>query len=421
MSVERLRVVLLAQGDEITSGHTVDTNSSWLAERLVGLGFVVVRIMAVGDVLGHIVAVVREAWSQASVVIGTGGLGPTADDLTAAGLAAAFNLPLEEHAGALANVEAVFRVIGRPPTALDRKQALLPRGATPLVTQWGTAPGIRLEHAGTVGYFLPGVPREMRAFWEHHLEPELRALSPVPPGRLIVFRCMGLAEARLQQRVASLPMPEGVVVGYKALLPENQLRLRLPPGLDRGEVARLVEHVREALGPDCFGIDSGPIAEVVGCALAERGATVATAESCTAGRLSAAITSVAGSSGWFLEGAAVYANAAKVRTCGVPPALLEAHGAVSEPVARALAEGMRARVGSTYALSTTGVAGPGGGTAAKPVGTVHIALAHPAGTEHRLLKLHGDREQVTTWAAMAALDLLRRHLQGPNPALPTEP
>jgi nicotinamide-nucleotide amidase len=401
--------ILLAQGDEVLTGRTVDTNSGWLAERLTDLGVRVHRIEAVGDRQADIRATVLRALGDADLVISTGGLGPTDDDLTAAAVADALNLPLAENADALASMQRIFTQHGYQLSAVNRKQALLPQGASVLENRWGTAPGFSVTLAGATGFFLPGVPREMRAFWQHHLDPWVRAQLDTVPALLVTLRCMGVPESRAQELLTGLALPDGVALGYRSLDPEIQIKLRVPADL---QTEPLIAAVRERLGAGVFGVDSGSLAHVVGASLAERGETLATAESCTGGQISALVTAVAGSSRYFIEGACVYANSAKVRTCGVEPADLAAHGAVSETVARALAEGIRARAGSTYGIGTTGIAGPDGGTEHKPVGTVHLALATPIGTVHRRLRVPGGRPRVTQRAASAGLDLLRRHLQG---------
>jgi len=410
--------ILLAQGDEVLTGRTVDTNSGWLAERLTDLGVHVHRIEAVGDRRADIRSTVLRSLADADLVISTGGLGPTDDDLTAAAVADALGVALVQDPAALASMERLFTEHGYRLSAVNRKQALLPQGAHVLENRWGTAPGFSVTHSGATGFFLPGVPREMRAFWQHHLDPWVRSRLDTVPPRLVTLRCMGLPESRAQEKLNGLDLPDGVTLGFRSLDPEIQVKLRLPATLAGDD---LIATVRDRLGAGVFCVDGGSLAQVVGTALAERGETLATAESCTGGQISALVTAVPGSSRYFLEGACVYANAAKVRTCGVDPALLASHGAVSEPVARALADGIRARAGSTYGIGTTGIAGPDGGSDHKPVGTVHLALATPTGTVHRRIRVPGGRQRVTQRAASAGLDLLRRHLQGvlePSPTLP---
>jgi nicotinamide-nucleotide amidase len=252
----------------------------------------------------------------------------------------------------------------------------------------------------------------MHSFWQHHIRPIVQERFVLPGERLRTLRCLGIAESRLATLLAPFAHLEGMALGFRTKLPENQVKLRFAPSMSAERESELVDAVRDTIGDAVFGVDCGPVEEVIGELLVAAGETVATAESCTGGGLSAALTSVPGASRYFLEGSCVYANEAKVRTCGVDPAILAASGAVSEPVAIQLARGVRVRADSTYGIGTTGIAGPGGGTPDKPVGTVHIAVATPTGVHHRRLRLAGSRERVIRLTTGAALDLFRRHLQG---------
>jgi nicotinamide-nucleotide amidase len=338
----------------------------------------------------------------------TGGLGPTSDDLTSDAAAAAFGLPVVLDEGALAQIEARYRSRKREMPPANRKQALIPAGATVLENHLGTAPGFRMDIGDRVLFFLPGVPFEMKAMVAEHVIPEVRRRFALPPRRTVILKCMGIAESVAAQQMEGFARP-GVLLGYRAHMPEIHVKLHLDPGVD---AAPLIAEARTRLGKAVFGVDCGPLAEVVGRHLRARGETVATAESCTAGRISAALAAIPGASDYLLGGAVVYSNAEKTRQCDVPVAMLEAHGAVSEPVARALAEGIRARVGATWGLGVTGIAGPGGGSPEKPVGTVHVALAGPTGTTHRQLHLPFERERVLVFTVGSALDVLRRQLEG---------
>jgi len=404
--------VLLSQGDEVLTGQTVDTNAAWLAERLTDLGFDVVLQMTVGDRLDALVAATRQCFEAGEVLICTGGLGPTQDDLTSQAVARVLDTELRLDADELAHIRALYAAFGRTMAASNEKQAWLPATAEALRNDWGTAPGFSAEHAGSVGFFVPGVPREMRSFWDHRIRPALLRRFELPGERLRTLRCLGIHESKLATLLKPFEDVDGMVLGFRTMLPENQVKLRFAPGVSAEREAELVGAVREAIGRSVFGVDSGPVEAVIGELLAEAGETVATAESCTGGGLSATLTSVPGSSRYFLEGACVYANAAKARTCGVEPAVIDQHGAVSEPVAIAMARGIRERVGATYGLGTTGIAGPGGGTPDKPVGTVHIAVATPDDVLHRKLRLAGSRERIARLTIGSALDLFRRHLQG---------
>jgi nicotinamide-nucleotide amidase len=411
-----LRVEILAQGDEVVTGQTVDTNSAWLAEELTALGFVVTRHLTVGDHLDHLRALFVEASARAELVICTGGLGPTEDDLTAEAAALAFSAPLQLDEVALEAIEAMYARFRRPMPEVNRKQAWLPTGATRLDNAYGTAPGFAVPTALGLLVCMPGVPSEMRGMFREQVLPLLGARFQVRAGRLVTLRTTGLGESNLQERIGPFSHPE-IALGYRTMLGENQIKLRAPGPVSEAELSRLAAELHQRIGSAVFSIEGlggpgGSLAEVLGRLLVERAHTLAVAESCTGGQVAALCTAVAGSSDWFHEGCVTYANEAKQRRLGVPAELIAAHGAVSEQVARAMAEGMRASAGTTYGLASTGVAGPTGGSALKPVGTVHIALAGPNGTEHRELHLGGGRSRIQALAAHAVIDLLRRHLQG---------
>ncbi len=402
--------VILAQGNELTQGLTLDTNSHWLASRLVELGITVRRVMTAPDRLEDIVEILRRGAELAPIVVSTGGLGPTRDDLTAQAAALAFGGSLRLHEDALAQVQARFVAFGRVMAEVNRKQAVLPDGCRVLENLWGTAPGFSVDSGSSRLYFLPGVPREMKPMFDRHVLPDVLARHRISAPLHVTVRVTGVPESVLEEKMQGLERP-GLEIGFRTKLPENHVKLRFEPGFPAAERLALVEEVRARIGWRAFGVDSGDLAEVVGQALAARGETLALAESCTAGSLSAWVGSVPGASRYLLEGAVVYSNEAKVRTCGVDPALLEEHGAVSEPVARQLARGIRARAGATWGIGITGIAGPGGGTEAKPVGTVHVALAGPETfEEHRALRIPGDRARVVSLSAAAALEMLWRRL-----------
>lgn len=409
------QAVILAQGDELMIGQTVDTNSNWLAGRLWALGLPVRRMATAPDDLDEIAAVLREAAGLGQVIVSTGGLGPTSDDWTAEAAARAFDLPLTEHPEALAQVQARYALWGRPMRTTARKQALIPRGAEVLENRWGTAPGFAIHREGCSLWFMPGVPREMKPLFETTVEPAIRARFALSPPRLSILRTTGVPEGELGERLTGLSAP-GLTVGYRAMAGEVQIKLRFEADVSEEARQAVLAEARSRLGPAIFGEDSGDLSEVLGGMLAARGETIATAESCTAGRIAQWLASVPGASRYLLEGAVVYANEAKVRTCGVSPEDLAQHGAVSEPVARQLALGIRARAGATWGIGVTGVAGPGGGSPEKPVGTVFISVAGPAGVEARRLSLPGDRDRVQALSSAAALALLLKQLRSAGSA-----
>jgi len=408
---------IVSQGDEVVQGFTVDTNAAWIAQRAVELGLAVGRHASVCDEPEAIAGLLFEASERATEIVCTGGLGPTDDDHTADAVAAAFGLELGEDPEAVEQIRARYAAFGRELDVTGQRQARIPSGARLLENRWGTAPGFVVERWPCRLWFLPGVPREMKRMMQEYVIPGWQRRYPqLSAGRLVTVRCIGLPESRAQLRLRGLEHP-AVRMGFRAALPEVQIKLRFETDADDAFVQERVALVREAVARWVYTVEdsASPVSDasveaVVGRALLARGETVATAESCTAGRVAAALTRKPGSSAWMLEGAVVYSNAAKERLCGVPAATLEEHGAVSEPVARALAEGVRERSGATWGVSTTGIAGPGGGTEDKPVGTVHIAVAGPDGTVHRVFCLPGDRERVMARTVGFLLKLLNDQL-----------
>lgn len=411
--------ILLSQGDEVVTGQVVDSNAAWLAERLTEAGFVVLEHVAVRDDAGEIADSIRRAAERADLVLCTGGLGPTQDDLTAQAAASVAGVELALDPVALEQIKALYKRYQREMPAVNEKQAWLPQGARRLDNAWGTAPGFALSIGRGLAVFLPGVPREMKPMYIERVRPLLAEHFAVQPGQLVTLRTVGVGESNLQERLAGWSEP-GVTLAFRTTLPENHVKLRFAGDAPAERVAAVAEDVARRLGSAVFAVElpgqpSRELASVVGLRLGERGETIATAESCTGGLIASWLTRTPGSSAWFVEGAVTYANAAKVRTLGVSEADLAAVGAVSEPVARQMALGMRQRAGTTWALSTTGIAGPGGGSEDKPVGTVHIALAGPGDVvHHRLVHLGGDRHRIQALTAGTALDLLRRQLYEPK-------
>lgn len=400
-------VVLLAQGNELTTGAVTDTNSGWLATELWALGLRVRRIVVAPDNLDDLTVILGEAAALGAAVVSTGGLGPTRDDLTAEAAARAFGHPLALDPKALAQVEARFARWGRPMAASNRKQAVLPEGCAVLENHWGTAPGFRVDTGQCALFFLPGVPREMREMYAAHVAPALQDRFSLVPPILHTIRTVGIGESELETRLQDLHV-DGLEVGFRSTFPENHIKLLFGPQVPEVVRAATIADVLDRVGSRAFGVDSGDLAEVVAQRLTDRGQTLALAESCTGGRLAGWLTDAPGASRFLVEGAVVYADAAKMRACDVGAATLATHGAVSEPVARQLAAGIRARAGATWGVGITGIAGPGGGTAAKPIGRVHIAVAGPDGVTHREHTFPGGRERVRATAMIAALRQLLR-------------
>ncbi|MEL6348081.1 MAG: CinA family nicotinamide mononucleotide deamidase-related protein [Myxococcota bacterium] len=401
-----IEAVILSQGDELTTGQVVDTNSSWLAGQLWDVGIEVRQVRVLPDRRVDLIAAMRQLAGLAPVVVCTGGLGPTRDDLTAEAAAEAFDRSLSERPEALAQIQARYASWGRTMSPANRKQALLPDGVVILENQRGTAPGFALETgSGSVLYCMPGVPHEMRAMFQTMVLPDILRRHPISApvvGRIGVI----MPESHLEERLADVDLA-GAELGFLANVRGNMVKLRFPPGTDDERRDQTLRAARAALGARAFSIGASDIAAVLGQRLAERGETVAIAESCTGGQISARLTAIPGSSRYFLEGAVLYSNEAKQRVCGVSLEMLDAHGAVSEPVVRQLAAGIRASAGSDWGVGVSGIAGPGGERPGKPVGTVHLAVVGPHGVSaHIDVRLPGDRARITARAATQALLLL---------------
>jgi nicotinamide-nucleotide amidase len=397
-------VVILSTGEELLTGETVDTNSAWLAASLWGLGAQVRSMLTAGDDMLGLVRAIRTACEHGSVVICTGGLGPTDDDRTAQAVAAWAGLGLSESTEAMTQIESRYRTLGREVSAANRKQAMLPDGAIVLENRWGTAPGFSVGHNGSTIFCLPGVPMEMRHMFKAHIA---ALLSTSESPTLVRMRTFGVAESRLQTMMNGLDLG-GADLGFRAHIPEVQIKLRFPTGTSADAQRRVVGRVSDVLGESLYSVDGGDLAENVIEVLSQAGETLSLAESCTAGMTSAWLAEVPGASAVLMEGVIVYSNESKERSLGVGADVIADNGAVSKPVALALAEGIRSKAGTTWGIGITGIAGPGGGSEAKPVGTVHIAVAGPSGTRHQTVVIPGDRNQVRIRAAGTALALLLR-------------
>ncbi len=402
---------VLAVGDELLLGDIVNGNAAWLGGALAEVGVLVVHSAMVGDDVHRLATALRRAMEDADVVVVTGGLGPTVDDLTRDALALVAGVVLDRDPAIERDLQERFAAYGYPMPLEVLRQADVPRGGTAWRNPVGTAPGLRLEIGGRLVVALPGPPHEMQAVAREHLLPELAART----GAVVTtrtLRCAGGGESSVAELVeAAVTVPPGVDLAY--LAGDGVVRVRFTTTGDPAVLDPLVAAGAAALGDLVFGLDGETLPMVVHRALRERGQTVAVAESLTGGLLGAALTQLPGSSATFRGGLTVYATDAKAGLAGVPAEVLAAHGAVSEPTARSLAEGARAALGADWGVATTGVAGPDE-QEGKPVGTVHVAVAGPAGTAVRTARLPGDRERVRAVAVTAALDLLRRSLAGPD-------
>ncbi len=399
-------------GDEVLSGRTVNTNASHIARALDDIGVDVRWVTVCGDSRSDIDHAFRSAWGRARVIVTTGGLGPTHDDITTKAFADYFGREFERSDDVLRNIERLFAERGREMTDRNRSQADVPADTEVLMNHVGTAPGIYLREDDRHWFMLPGVPREMRYLMEQYVVPRLSSLTG---GGAIVRRdvhVIGWPESNLMDEVQDLPGIESV-----AFLPDErgEITLRISVrDVERENAERRVHEIQSQLsgrlGDDVFGVDDVTVEGVVGELLRARGATLATAESCTGGLLGSRITDVPGSSDYYAGGLVTYANAAKVSHLRVPRSLIEEHGAVSEPVARAMAIGARDVFQADVAVSLTGVAGPGGGTDEKPVGIVFIGLAWEGGTDVAEHRFGNRRELNKLRSTQVALDMVRRHL-----------
>jgi len=415
-------VELITIGDELLLGFTIDTNAAHLARELASIGIGIRRRATVGDTAEDIARAVGEAIGRTGAVITTGGLGPTSDDLTKPSIASIFgrSMRLDEEHVAWMEQRWQQRFNRRMPES-NRAQAMLPEGATKLVNNHGSAPGIWLEdEQGRWVAMLPGVPREMRGMLADTLLPRLRELvgaGGVPTVvRSRTLRTTGVAESLLADQLdpilpslgrislAYLPAPDGV---------DLRITVRDVSASEADEALDAAASiVRERLGRSIYGEGSTDLASVVLDRCREQRLTIAVAESCTGGLLGARLTSIPGSSDVVLGGVIAYANDVKRDMLGVDEAELVRYGAVSEPVVRQMAEGVRSRTGASIGIGITGVAGPGGGTQEKPVGTVWIGIALPRATKALQVRLIGDREEIRRRATQSALELVRRGLAG---------
>ncbi|MCC6661591.1 MAG: CinA family nicotinamide mononucleotide deamidase-related protein [Phycisphaerales bacterium] len=408
------RAAILSIGDELTLGQSVDTNSAWLSARLLDMGILVAEHGTVPDDAPSITAAIRRLAAGANLVISTGGLGPTTDDLTRAGLAGALGEPPEEDPAALDSIRAYLSAGGRAVTDANRVQAQRPRSAAWLQNNHGTAPGLAARVGDADVFCLPGPPREMMPMFGAHVAPRL-----VPPsGRCIATRSIhtvGLPESEVARRLGELmDRDRNPTVGTTVSRGIVTCRLRYDGSADAGPVMDALEvQVRSRLAPHIFGVADDTLASTVLGLLRGRGQTLATVESCTGGLLGSMLTAVPGSSAAYLGGWITYSNDLKRSQVGVPPVTLAPNGpgAVSREVAEAMATGGLDRSGADHALAITGVAGPDGGTVTKPVGTVWIALqSRQGGQDSRRFRFVGGRDNVRLWSSTLALEMLRLRL-----------
>jgi nicotinamide-nucleotide amidase len=404
---------ILTIGNEIITGLVADTNSGVITRRLDSLGISVTRHVSVGDDEEEIAGALRQAMERVDCVILTGGLGPTHDDITKQVLCRFFDSGLVTDAEVKRRIDSIFQSRGRETPQTAYTQAEVPEKATILHNTQGTAPGLLFENKGKRVYALPGVPLEAEHLLETYIVPHLESLGTMKVEHRIL-KTTGIPESVLWEKigpvspfekyvkVASLPSLLGVRIRFTSTgkdLKETTAQLDAAENL-----------LRQKIDPHIFAVDDETLEGNIGKLLKENNRTLAVAESCTGGLIGHRLTNVSGSSEYFLEGAVTYSNQAKQTRLGVDPALIEAHGAVSEKVATAMAEGIRQKSGSDFGLAVTGIAGPAGGTPDKPVGLTYIAVTGPRGTYCEKCRFHQDRVRNKERAAQAALNLLRLYL-----------
>ncbi|RSK41208.1 competence/damage-inducible protein A [Hymenobacter perfusus] len=409
-------VEIMTIGDELLYGQVIDTNSAFMGQELGKLGLRVRQITSVSDRADEIVAALDLARQRAQVVLMTGGLGPTKDDLTKHVLARYFGAELVLHEPTLHHVEGIFARYNRPMLEVNRQQALVPANCTVLHNALGTAPGMWFEDRGTVFVSMPGVPFEMKGLMTDEVLPRLRQHFQTPPIEHVVVQTVGLGESFLAQRIESweAALPANIKLAYLPSL--GGVRLRLTGHDDgqpdlRARMEALLPELRTLLGDHIFAVGEINLETAVGTLLAERGLTVGTAESCTGGLLAHRLTSVPGSSRYYQGSIIAYSNDIKMQELGVKPETLAAHGAVSEAAVAEMAEGLRRRLGVDVALATSGIAGPDGGTDAKPVGTICIAYADARRTVTRQISFNRGRQLNLEYTTTAALNLLRLEVE----------
>ncbi len=411
------RAEIISVGTEHLLGQIVDTNAVYLCSVLADLGVAVYFRSTVGDNVRRVQEVFVQALSRVDLILSTGGLGPTDDDLTVATVAEVLGLPLEVNDDAWAHIQEFFRKRNRPLSGQQQKQAMLPRGARMIPNSRGSAPGVLIEHSGKTLIFVPGVPREMKGMMQDHVIPYLRAsgLAGQEVIRSRILRITGLGESAVEDRVRDL-MRSSLNPTIAPYAHTGECHLRVTARGSEQEVERLLLEtealLRERLGETIYGVGDSPLEEVVAHALAARRVSIAAAESCTGGLIAHRLTRTPGASAYLDGGVVVYSNTAKRRWLGVSEDLLERHGAVSAEAARAMAEAVRAQAHTDLGIATTGIAGPTGATPEKPIGLVYIALTHAAGTEVREMRFGTEpgREGVKYLASQAALDTIRLHL-----------
>ena len=420
-----MQAEIIAVGSELLTPDRIDTNSLFLTQQLNHLGIAVARKTVVGDQHDHVRDAFRCALDRVDLVVSSGGLGPTLDDLTREAVAELLNRKLVPNSSVLQNIEARFRRLGRSMPEVNKRQAMVPEGADLLENSRGTAPGLWLESAGRIIVLLPGPPHELKAMFTEKVEPRLERLAGATRLFYREMRTAGLTESEVEQRTAPI-YTQYADVQTTILAAPGEIQIHLRNWSSDSAAAEhmldeIVERITFTLGENVFTSNGKTLEEIVAHEMTLNQATVATAESCTGGLLAERLTRIPGSSSYFLGGVVCYSNDLKTAWADVPAELIKSKGAVSPEVAEALARGIRSHIGSTLGIGITGIAGPSGGSPEKPVGLVYIALADANGVRERTLRFPGDRERIRWHASQAALDMLRRHFIYARHGKPSRP
>jgi nicotinamide-nucleotide amidase len=408
-----MKAEIIAVGSELLTPDRIDTNSLFLTEELNKLGIEVLRKTIVGDHRELLAEAFRDALHRVPVVIASGGLGPTEDDLTRETVAELLGRRLQRNEAVVRHIEARFRSFKRDMPAVNLRQAMVPEGAEVLENPRGTAPGLWLEDHGRMIALLPGPPRELKPLFLEQVLPRLQRCAPPVHMFHRELHVTGLGESHVEERIRPIyKRHEEVNTTILAVPGEIQIHFRrwTENAIEANHTLdEMVQGCELALGERIFAETEASLEQVVAQLLIENHATIAAAESCTGGLLAERLTRIPGSSSYFMGGVVCYSNELKTGWADVPAEMIAAKGAVSSAVAIALAEGIRRRVRSTFGVGITGIAGPSGGTEEKPVGTVHLALASAAVTKERLVHLPGDREAIRFYASQIALDMVRMY------------
>ncbi|WP_439881718.1 competence/damage-inducible protein A [Pontibacter sp. MBLB2868] len=406
---------IITIGDEILYGQIVDTNSAWMGTELTRIGIRVNQITSISDSAEHIIKALDDASTRADIILMTGGLGPTKDDLTKTVLTGYFHTTLKLHEPSLADVTEIFKARGRKVTELNRQQAFLPEACTPVRNVLGTAPGMWFEKDEKVYVSMPGVPFEMKRMMTDIVLPQLKAHFKTPHIIHKVVQTVGIPESILADKLENWEtnLPAHIKLAYLPHL--GGVRLRLTGQSDDAalleqQLQAEVEKLLPIIPKYIFALGDIKLEEAIGQLLKERGLTIATAESCTGGYLAHKITSISGSSAYYQGSIIAYHNEVKIRELDVKPETLQQHGAVSEATVREMAENVRQKFRTDIGVATSGIAGPDGGTPDKPVGTIWIAYADKDKTEAKLLNFNKDRLLNIEYTAMAVLNLVRQSL-----------